>query len=357
MLLVALAAALARADDGAGRQAACDVTKPAQSVCSAFCEGRCAFYNESAGERGAPTKLTVYRLTPTNVTGVKNKNVADASGDVSFLLSKKCAPHPPRSPLAFAPTGCATHPRRSPTPPHSSPAGPSRARALTVRPAAARPRRNLTQYCAKNPDGFGCFLDHGLMYGRFELEVDGLFGPYSMCNPVGQSFMPQGHTSWTDTRDFRCGQQCILPNASAGCQPVHHKRNGSTGEDGAWNCWCEGSRRQETAVGREAVPGTPWYVGPDYWTPQCKLQYYEYYDNATGRYGGCLEGAPLREVHGWDFASTSTMACEACDLADECSGWRIVGDNGTAQVRGRRLPPPPTCDHHAWPPPAIAAHL
>ena len=50
--------------------------------------------------------------------------------------------HPPRSPLALAPTSCATHPRRSPTPPHSSPAGPSRAH---TRPDCAPRRRAPAQ--------------------------------------------------------------------------------------------------------------------------------------------------------------------------------------------------------------------
>ena len=48
--------------------------KPYDQECEDFCRGRCSFFNETLGERGMPENITVYRLTPTNVTGIRNKD-------------------------------------------------------------------------------------------------------------------------------------------------------------------------------------------------------------------------------------------------------------------------------------------
>ena len=102
-----------------------------QQECDDFCTGKCSFFNVTRGEHGFPENKTLYRLTPTNVTGVRNKDTGDAPGDVSFFLSKK----------------------------------------------------NLTQQCAADPTSWGCFLDGTNIYGRF--------GPYfvSSClnNAIEQS--------------------------------------------------------------------------------------------------------------------------------------------------------------------------
>ena len=94
-------------------QQACDTSRPASAVCEDFCTSKCSFYNAS-DETGEPTNITVYRLTPNNVTGIQNKNTGNAPGDVSFFLGKK----------------------------------------------------NITQQCAKNPASFGCFLDGDNIYGE-----------------------------------------------------------------------------------------------------------------------------------------------------------------------------------------------
>ena len=68
---------------------ACDLTKSGNEFCDDFCNNRCGFYNTSAGETGRPQNITIYRITPANVTGVLNKNTADAPGDITFVISKK----------------------------------------------------------------------------------------------------------------------------------------------------------------------------------------------------------------------------------------------------------------------------
>ena len=103
-----------------------------------FCNFKCAFYNASSDlptDSGKPQNITLYRITPFNVSGIVNKNTGDAPGDVRFFLERK----------------------------------------------------NITQECAKDPHSFGCFLDGDNMYGKFTVEVDGLWGPYHQsgyCAPV-----------------------------------------------------------------------------------------------------------------------------------------------------------------------------
>ena len=61
----------------------CDVSSSPKDFCQQFCTYQCGFYNTSAGETGRDQNVTLYRITPRNVTGVTNKNTADAAGDVS----------------------------------------------------------------------------------------------------------------------------------------------------------------------------------------------------------------------------------------------------------------------------------
>ena len=70
-------------------QQACDISQPAAEVCEDFCTSKCSFFNATAGETGQATNITLYRITPKNVTGIQNKNTGDAPGDVSFFLGRK----------------------------------------------------------------------------------------------------------------------------------------------------------------------------------------------------------------------------------------------------------------------------
>ena len=207
----------------AGIQQACDTSQPAAQVCEDFCTSKCSFFNATAGETGQPTNVTLYRITPKNVTGIQNKNTGDAPGDVSFFLGRK----------------------------------------------------NLTQRCAQSPASFGCFLDGNNIYGKFTVEVDGRYGPYFECNPInvfnskadrsratatpveyGQPFAGTltwpTPGDWVDTRTFECGQGCLAPTAGD-CHVQSFERRNGTGR-GGYSCWCDGTGRHNLTVGREAPP-------------------------------------------------------------------------------------------------------
>ena len=207
----------------AGIQQACDTSQPAAQVCEDFCTSKCSFFNATAGETGQPANITLYRITPKNVTGIQNKNTGDAPGDVSFFLGRK----------------------------------------------------KLTQRCAQSPASFGCFLDGNNIYGKFTVEVDGRYGPYFECNPInvfnskadrsratatpveyGQPFAGTltwpTPGDWVDTRTFECGQGCLAPTAGD-CHVQSFERRNGTGR-GGYSCWCDGTGRHNLTVGREVVP-------------------------------------------------------------------------------------------------------
>ena len=276
-------------------QQQCDLSKPAAHVCDSFCNYQCSFFNTSLGETGAPSNITLYRLTPKNVTGIQNKDTGDAPGDISFLLSRK----------------------------------------------------NLTQECALDPKGWGCFLDGDNLYGKFTVEFDGNYGPYFECNPIavyeeastlrdpitewGVSSWPS--PKWSDTRDFECGQGCMQPtriDGHASCNEYEAPRNGTYGFGGAYQCFCDGTGRHNKTIGREAPPyaGLP-APGPSTWVPQCRLAYEQVYE--FWKPSRCVKGTPLRQVSGWSFESVTAIACDACSADSACTGWR-TDDNKTATL-------------------------
>ena len=114
----------------AAAAAACNVSASPDSFCADFCSGRCAFFNASAGEAGAPETVTVFRLTPSHITDLPNKDSGDPFGDLSFFLS----------------------------------------------------RHNLRAECTQDPHahGNGCFLAGQNVFVKYEVEVDGQWGPYQV---------------------------------------------------------------------------------------------------------------------------------------------------------------------------------
>jgi len=242
-------------------------SKPDQKVCDDFCNYRCSFYNPSHGDTGRPKNITIHRLTPRNVTGLINKNTGDARGDVAFVLSRK----------------------------------------------------NATQFCLHHPMALSCHTDieSADLYGTFIVEVDGQWGPYQMCNPAD---------NW-DTRDFRCGLECLRPTHAAGCPrvPQHGVPHNGTSSSGGFNCWCDRTYR---SVGRERSPfgrGSQNYF-PKEWTPQCK----------TGDFwvatlpGRCVTGIPYKRLQGWSEASALALACKECSGEEKCSGWTLGADGKSA---------------------------
>eukprot|EP01048_Picozoa_sp_COSAG05_P022892 COSAG05_NODE_4746_length_1388_cov_0.992242_1_plen_367_part_00 len=270
---------------------ACDMTKPSQEFCADYCNYKCAFYDPTK-ETGRPQNITVYRITPANTTGIRNKNTGDAIGDVDFYLSRK----------------------------------------------------NLTQQCAKDPNSFGCFLDGDNIYGQFTVEIDGLWGPYEECNPVSVGGHGDNHggmdtSGWSDTQNFTCGENCIHPTRAEGCAQNSRNRNGSSQMGAGVACFCDTTQRNKKSVGRGPRGGKSHHsYGPVGLPPQCSIGFY-----APGRHhwgpppppgpAHCLTGTAHSTVQGWSFDSVASMACDACSqLGKECTGWAMSTDNRSATL-------------------------
>ena len=278
-MLAALLLPLASAFLPSSRQPACDKSRGSKEVCASFCAGECAFYNASA-ETGSPRNLTLYRLTPANVTGLRNKDSGDMVGDVNFFLM----------------------------------------------------RRNLSLGCDAHPNQWGCFLSGDDVYGQFSVEVDGLYGPYQECNPalvVGPGgYDPYRPSGWFDTRSFRCGQNCMLPTEAKGCEDPTTRwgpeKNGSGWS--SYNCYCDGTHRDARTVGRETSPPGHYRPGAHAgWPPQCQ-------DVFRPPVLGCLSGATLKQLPAWSFESAAAAACDSCYEDERCTGWAIAQDNRSATL-------------------------
>lgn len=50
---------------------------------------RCDFRNASAGETGKVETLELFRVTPRNVTGIRDRNTGSAAGDLTFRYSAR----------------------------------------------------------------------------------------------------------------------------------------------------------------------------------------------------------------------------------------------------------------------------
>lgn len=152
-------------------------------------------------------------------------------------------------------------------------------------------------------------LDSDDLYGAFSTEMSTEFGPYMLCNP-------DNSMGWHDTREYMCRQ--ALPN-----------QNGTFGN--AYQCFCDGTARHKKTVGVELMPFATMdpRVGPRGWPAQCSFQFLE--PTKIDRKGNCVDGRGYKKVQGWSFASTLSLACEACSKDDRCQGWATL-DNQTATL-------------------------
>lgn len=182
--------------------------------------------------------------------------------------------------------------------------------------------------CLRNTSNHGCFLDNNTdnVYGQFEVEFDGGFGPYHQCNPMYQNA----------SLPFQCWQKCETPpnchNDSS--SPWDAWVNSSEGWQGP-TCYCDRCPRCSKTVGRADNPYTWRGQMPDGWPKQCYR-----FDPATRAAGGCLKGQVLTTLTGPNLAATLELACTACAADDEadddetplpCTGWTVV-DNTTATL-------------------------
>lgn len=120
---------------------------PLCTSCEAWCAGECAFAGPADYETGAPNSrlrqnLTLYRMTPSTVTDLDNKNTGDPPGDLVFNMDERAIP-----------MACRHVP----------------------------PGRNAGPDCEGN-NTHSWLLEKDLVYLQWEIEMDGHFGPYQECN-------------------------------------------------------------------------------------------------------------------------------------------------------------------------------
>jgi hypothetical protein len=128
-------------------EAAGPTALPLCTSCEAWCAGECAFAGPADYETGAPNlrlrqNLTLYRMTPSTVTDLDNKNTGDPPGDLVFNMDERAIPMTCRH-----------------VPPGSN-GGPD---------------------CEGN-NTHSWLLEKDLVYLQWEIEMDGSFGPYQECN-------------------------------------------------------------------------------------------------------------------------------------------------------------------------------
>ena len=109
--------------------------------CELFCNGSCPYHPDWSTM--APENLTVYRITPANVTGLSQKDTGDAGGDAGFYAGM-----------------------------------------MLVHLAECKPPYT----------SWGCFLAEKPVITKYLLETDGVYGPYLKCTPC--SLKASEHLGW-----------------------------------------------------------------------------------------------------------------------------------------------------------------
>ena len=250
LALLAPSAAAAAGPSAACKAPASDSAADIAAVCAEFCSGGCSWLNSSAGETGAATTLTQYRMTPRNCTTLTNKDTGDARGDLTFVFSQRSW--------------------------HSDFLA------------------NITTN----------------VIAKFEVDVDGGWGPYKQCNPM---------YGW-DTSHFACEFGCMSPPH---CSAQSTTGNG-TGFGGIF-CGCE---RANLTVGRVNMGSTHWSHHGGGILPSDKCGYsFETLDHH------CLNGTRLATVTGANVSDTLGNLCGACGDDDKCQGWTTF-DNLTGYTFG-----------------------
>eukprot|EP00041_Stephanoeca_diplocostata_P023661 m.586547 g.586547 ORF g.586547 m.586547 type:complete len:188 (-) comp22345_c1_seq10:573-1136(-) len=128
--------------------------------CKGFCAGFCP-YRSNISQIGTQN-MTVYRMTPYNVTDLVDHNSGDAAGDMGFFLERYLAGN-----------NC--------TPPYNT---------------------------------HNCFLEDHTVVGAFDVQFDAQYGPYLHCNPnkipgLSTADMSGGHLHEDTLASVPAGQhQC-----------------------------------------------------------------------------------------------------------------------------------------------------
>mmetsp|Transcript_9027 Transcript_9027/g.27321 ORF Transcript_9027/g.27321 Transcript_9027/m.27321 type:complete len:309 (-) Transcript_9027:218-1144(-) len=147
--------------------------------CAAFCSGECPLRPNIS--KPGTEDLTVYRMTPYNVSGILQHDTGDAAGDMGFLLAK-----------------------------------------------FLRDSR-----CSPPYDTHECFLDDHTIVGAFNVSFDSQYGPYLKCNPT--SFTPGGEylnmSDWTCAYGYPGADVWKVTIPGAMCPPPCNRANISVGKD------------------------------------------------------------------------------------------------------------------------------
>ena len=163
---------------------------PLCTSCEEWCAGQCAFAGPADYATGAPNSrlrqnLTLYRMTPSTVTDLDNKNTGDPPGDLVFNMDERAIPMTCRH-----------------VPPGSN-GGPD---------------------CEGN-NTHSWLLEKDLVYLQWEIEMDGNFGPYQECNlnlTAGGDHLWHcangvARANWSDAKACS-GQVCARTNKAVGWQ-------------------------------------------------------------------------------------------------------------------------------------------
>ena len=134
--------------------------------CTAFCADECAI------NATGPATITQYRMTQFGVVDMNNKNTGDMAGDTSFVIDRRTSAYECRQdPTSFMCSG-------------------------------------IAQFDGDEPNSTDLVLE-------WELDVDGKWGPYLMCNPI-DSAVSDGPWSCRDS----LGHPMVLPAPPASYPPA-----------------------------------------------------------------------------------------------------------------------------------------
>lgn len=230
-------------------------------ICDSFCKGECDFVLPSELPV-KPHRMIVYRETPINVTTLPEKDCGDAAGDLGFYLSN----------------------------------------------------HNLAYLCTVFPNSTDCKKSNAIERGsqnnvfiKFEVEVDGQFGPYHMCNPMH---------GW-DTKHWECLTYCETPPDCDPWDSMHNRME--------WmgvTCFCENGRGNHT-VGRHNQSSFNGHHGPSApWPQVCKN---DNFDDISS-FGYELVGSTWKLLKN----SNESECCSVCNTP-ACAGFNF--DNVTKSCR------------------------
>lgn len=259
------------------KQAACNISAPIDELCESFCSNKCAFFNATAGETGTPETVTVYRLTPSHITDMVNKDAGDPNGDLSFFLS----------------------------------------------------RHDLRQECAQNSHahGNGCFLAGNNVIVQWEVEVDGQWGSYQMCNPL------HGWMNETTDAGWSCSLECLTPPDCPGWPNLNSVAYNQSGSMHGPACACARTDRTAGRVNRGymAANGHAHMPRPPP-PPQCR--------NFSLSWGTCFNQSGMIASIPIDWTKgnrSDPMVQSEIQCCDACQAMGVEGSDNRPICRGWSL--------------------